>query len=52
MVGNETKTVGCDAAIELYMLIQCLNFIGVFKFLSSKEQCHQCRIKDRCLTGV
>lgn len=44
VVGNETEVVGCDAKIEPFMLIQCLNFTGVIEFASSKENCHQCRI--------
>lgn len=44
VVGNKTDVIGCNAKMEPFMLIQCLNSIGVISFVSCKEKCHQCRI--------
>lgn len=41
VVGNETDIIGCNAKMEPFMLIQCLNSTGVIRFVSYKEKCHQ-----------
>lgn len=37
MVGNEIEIVSCEVKIEPFMLIQCLDFIGVIHLCLPKK---------------